>query len=98
MIRWIWIPVAVAAAVILLILGKRKQGFVEAVNGEINVIEAKSEARRLKAAKGIQGATLEIEERYRHRMEKLDSEQTKKADRLRGDPVALAAFLERLGE
>ena len=96
--HWIWIPVVVALAVVAYVLGRRDQDVAGSIKTELDVIEARTVAKRIQAENGAQDAAQWVERRHQNRMKHLDEMQRKKAKELRGDPVALAEFLVRAGK
>jgi hypothetical protein len=62
---------------------------------EVDAINAKAEAKRMRAEKGTAEAVAHVEMKYREELEAMDQEGRARAKELREDPEALAAFIVR---
>jgi hypothetical protein len=96
--KWIAILGAIALGVIGFLLGRGCGNLRKSVSNEIDVVEARAHAKRTAAAKGTAEAIREIELQHAAALENFDREQMARVDSLRGDPVALAAWLTRVAQ
>jgi hypothetical protein len=90
------LPLLVALAFVACVLTGRREQFGRLMETELEVIEARAEAKRTRAKLGAEHARQQVEERYNAKLTRLTEEQKARADRLRDDPVALAELLARL--
>ena len=100
---WIWdhwyLAILLVGAVLTVVwLRGRGLGDLKAKLAlELAAIRAKEEARNATIELGAEKARQQVEAKYRSDMIKLDADQKAEAERLKDDPVALAAFLVRAG-
>jgi len=96
--HWLWAPVLIAIVVVSYILGRRSNAdLASEVSVELDALEARAVAKRLKAEIGADNARRVIEDTYKEQLEKLDEDGKALVDSLVDDPVALADFLVRVG-
>lgn len=96
--HWIWVPLAVAGAIIASLLGRSSLiGPTEAAKRELKAIEASEKAKKETVEKGAQEALREIEREHEEAIAELSAKQRRKASKLRENPAKLAGFLVRAG-
>lgn len=95
---WLLAIVAVVVAVLAWMLGQRGINPMKAVRLELDVLDAKTNAKKLLVNSGASEARRQIESEHKATIERMDSEQKQQATALAADPVALAAFLVRAGQ
>lgn len=105
-IRWLlnywYVPLLFVIAVIGAIVLRRKPGvpvttaIAERVSGEMRVIDAGAEVRRIQAEMGAEQARQYVLNKYEIVKLKLSAEQKEQATKLESDPIALAKFLVRV--
>lgn len=67
------------------------------IQKELKAIDAGREAREMKARLGATQAAEEVRRQHAEAIQRLDTDQAKKAEQLREDPVALSKFLVKAG-
>jgi len=94
-LRWLWIPLVAAAVVVAYVVGSRKGSIAADISTEIEVIEAKADARRFAAQLGAENARRHVEERYEMEIASLNEHQQASARAIRDRPDALAEYIIR---
>lgn len=103
LIDYWYIPFIALGAIVwyLLVCRDKSQGNVhqvfERVSAELEVIEAKQEARDLELTLGHEAAVTEIRRKFTEKRVRLDQQQADKAKELEHDPQQLAKYLSRIG-
>lgn len=95
-----WILIGAGALVLVIIaffVGKRGNP-MKAVRLELDVIDAKAKAKKLLVNKDASEVRRKLEAEHKETIEAFNEEQNEQAEKLAGDPVALAAFLVRAGK
>lgn len=95
--HWIWLPVVAVVVTVAYVLGRRDKGVTGGIQTELDVIEARTVAKKIAANMSAERASQWVELRHKDRIKRLDDSQRKQATDLRDDPVALAEFLVRAG-
>jgi hypothetical protein len=95
--HWLWLPIVVIVAVLAFVLGRRNMDLSSTISTEMDVMQARAEAKKVAATLGAVRAAEEIERAHAATLAKLDTEARDEATRLRSDPAALAAYLVRAG-
>ena len=93
--HWAWVPFAVAAVVVAYVIGKRRGDIAGDIRTEIEVIEARADAKRLAAEFGAESARRHVEDRYEMEIARLNTAQQTTARAMRGRPDALAEYIIR---
>ncbi len=94
--KWWAIPIAVAVGLGLALLWRRNPWTQIAKEFEAADIAAK--VKRDTAKRGAVIAQRQVNAHYAETIRKLDEAQVEKANKLRGDPVALSRWLARISE
>ena len=93
-----WVGICVLFAVVLLLWlmtgGKGPNPMVVAQR-EIDVVNAKADAKKAKAELGYEKAVAHVQAKYAEDIEAMDAARRKRADEISGDPAKLAAFIVR---
>jgi len=89
---------AIALAIAAWMIGQRGLDPMKAVQLELDVLDAKTKAKRLLLNKNASDARRDIEREHKATIEAFNEDQKKQAEALADDPVALSAFLVRAGK
>ena len=92
--HWLIIPFVLLIA---LVLRGRRSGAMSVIKRELDALDTKAKAKRIKARQGAEQASQFVEGQYREEISKLSEYQKEEAGRLRGDPVALTNWLAGIG-
>jgi len=96
--HWLWLPVVAVIALLAYALGRGNKSLASQMSTELEVIDAKRDAKKAMATKGDNAARVEIIARFQSTIQQLNEQQASEAENLRHDPAALAAYLTRVSQ
>lgn len=94
---WLAAIGAVALAMLVWLFGRRGLNPAKSVRLELDVLDAKTKTQKLLVNQSASMVRRNLETEHRETVAKFDDKQKKQAAELDGDPVALSAFLVRVG-